>query len=352
MSISSYSFLRQTLENEFNAAPHSLSLGSGVRLEFLATGVLSITPAHNEARYRVLISSGIHGNETAPMEIVDQLFTEIHNGDLEVNSELLFVIGNPPAANKSLRFIDENLNRLFTVDGQSRVGSYESQRAELIKTFTDEFFSKGNLPRLHYDLHTAIRGSKFEKFVVYPYREDQQWSLSQLGFLESCGLDAVLLSNKPSTTYSYYTSYKFGADAFTIELGSVKPFGQNDHSKFKKMSDGLRSVISGNQAFTAAPRQLSAFRVIAEVIKLTEEFELHIPDDALNFTEYPKGRLLATDKGYEYRTRQDAERFVFPIKNVPPGNRAMLVVAPTDLITAQVEKTTTQAVSTNKLSTK
>jgi len=333
MSISSYSFLRQTLENEFNAAPHSLSLGSGVRLEFLATGVLSITPAHNEARYRVLISSGIHGNETAPMEIVDQLFTEIHNGDLEVNSELLFVIGNPPAANKSLR-------------------SYESQRAELIKTFTDEFFSKGNLPRLHYDLHTAIRGSKFEKFVVYPYREDQQWSLSQLGFLESCGLDAVLLSNKPSTTYSYYTSYKFGADAFTIELGSVKPFGQNDHSKFKKMSDGLRSVISGNQAFTAAPRQLSAFRVIAEVIKLTEEFELHIPDDALNFTEYPKGRLLATDKGYEYRTRQDAECFVFPIKNVPPGNRAMLVVAPTDLITAQVEKTTTQAVSTNKVSTK
>jgi len=303
-----------------------------VRFEFLQTGVLRVKPAHNNSQYRVLISSGIHGNETAPMEIVDQLFSEIKGGQLAVNNELLFIIGNPPAANKAQRFVDENLNRLFSKDHQIDVASYESQRVVELMGFTRGFFNEGLEPRLHYDLHTAIRASYLEKFVVYPYLHDRSWATEQLGFLEACGIEAALLSNKPSATFSYFTSAEFDADAFTVELGSVKPFGQNNMSKFDKIIVGLRGLISGQESFQNKAEKIQLFSVVEEVIKLSDDFQLHIPDDAKNFTEYKKGRVLASDGDYQYKTQRDGERFVFPITNVPIGQRAMLVVAPKEII--------------------
>jgi len=116
-----------SLENEFSAAEHSLDLDSGTRLEFLETGILRMRPAE-PGTHRVLISCGVHGNETAPMEIVDQLFNEIRTNDLKVCNEVLFIIGNPPAANKALRFVDENLNRLFS-GNHERSKSLEAKRA-------------------------------------------------------------------------------------------------------------------------------------------------------------------------------------------------------------------------------
>lgn len=321
-------FLKYSLGNERSAGPYSLKLDNGVRVECLQTGVLRVSPAHNESQYRVLISSGVHGNETAPMEIVEQLLEEIETGQLVVNNELLFIVGNPPAANKSRRFIDENLNRLFSSDHAVDAASYESQRAAELMCFTREFFEEGNERRLHYDLHTAIRGSYLEKFAVYPFLHERTWSNEQLGFLETCGLEAVLLSNKPSKTYSYFTSTEFGAHAFTVELGSVRPFGQNDMSKFDKIISGLRGLIAGEERFETATDNLQIFSVVEEVIKRSDEFQLHIPDNAKNFTEYPKGQRLASDKNYTYTTQRDGERFVFPITNVPIGQRAMLVVAP------------------------
>jgi len=71
------SFLHETLANEFKADAHSKVLGNGTQLEFLDTGILRIKPNAVSAKHRVIISCGIHGNETAPIEMVEQLFQEI-----------------------------------------------------------------------------------------------------------------------------------------------------------------------------------------------------------------------------------------------------------------------------------
>jgi len=323
------SFLKVSLDNPISAEPHSLTLANGVRFEFLETGVLRVSPAEN-GDYRIVISCGVHGNETAPIEIVEQLFTEIKSGDLVVKHELLLIIGNPPAAIQAKRFIEENLNRLFSGKHASS-STLEATRARLIEHYVDEFYAQGNETRLHYDLPTAIRGSEFEKFAVYPYLHKRQWSKSQLAFLEHCGLQAILLSSKPAGTFSYFTSHDYGADSFTIELGKVRKFGENDMSCFSSAIQGLRDLISGREQFRRQPRDIKVFAVVEEVIKRSEAFRLHFADDAKNFSSFPKGYLLASDVNYEYRTQQDDERFVFPITNVPPGQRAMLVVAPTKL---------------------
>lgn len=323
------SFLKTTLDNPLSAEPHSLELDDGVRLEFLETGILQVTPA-SKGQYRIVISCGIHGNETAPIEMLEQLFSEIKSGALKAHNPLLLIIGNPPAANNASRFIDENLNRLFS-GKHADSSSLEAQRAQVIEGYVAEFYRQGDESRLHYDLHTAIRGSEFEKFAVYPYLHDRIWSKPQIAFLEQCGLQAILLSNKPAGTFSYFTSNEFGADSFTVELGKVRKFGQNDMSKFEAALEGLRGLISGQQSFNDAPTNIQVFSVVEEVIKRSEHFKLHFPDDAKNFTAFAKGSVLASDIDYEYRTQQNGERFVFPITNVPIGQRAMLIVAPTTL---------------------
>ena len=323
------SFLKTTLDNPLSAEPHSLELDDGVRLEFLETGILQVTPA-SKGQYRIVISCGIHGNETAPIEMLEQLFSEIKSGALKAHNPLLLIIGNPPAANNASRFIDENLNRLFS-GKHADSSSLEAQRAQVIEGYVAEFYSQGDESRLHYDLHTAIRGSEFEKFAVYPYLHDRIWSKPQIAFLEQCGLQAILLSNKPAGTFSYFTSNEFGADSFTVELGKVRKFGQNDMSKFEAALEGLRGLISGQQSFNDAPTNIQVFSVVEEVIKRSEHFKLHFPDDTKNFTAFAKGSVLASDIDYEYRTQQNGERFVFPITNVPIGQRAMLIVAPTTL---------------------
>ncbi len=323
------SFLKTTLANPVSAEPSSLQLENGVKLELLETGILRVSPAQ-QGDYRIVISCGIHGNETAPIEMVEQLFSEINSGQLTVTNELLLIIGNPPAANQAVRFVDENLNRLFSGKHQSS-STQEAKRAKLIEDHVTEFYQQGDEPRLHYDLHTAIRGSELEKFAVYPYLHDRDWSTTQIAFLERCGLEAILLSSKPSGTFSYYTSTQFAADSFTVELGRVRKFGDNDMNNFADAMQGLRELISGQYHFSGDIKSIQVFSVVEEVIKQSEALKLHIAVDAKNFTAFPKGSLLASDEGYEYRTQQDGERFVFPISNIPIGQRAMLVVAPTIL---------------------
>ena len=324
------SFLQTTLANPESLPASEIDLDNGATLRILDTGVLQVSPPKSliaGSEYRVVISSGIHGNETAPMEIVERLVQDIEAGTLNVANELLFIIGNPQAVNAEQRFVEENLNRLFSAR-HAMSKTIEADRAKQLERFVTEFFNAGNQPRLHYDLHTAIRGSEIEKFAVYPFLHTRSMSRPQLGFLERCGIEASLMSNQPSGTFSYYSSHTHHADAFTIELGKVRKFGENDMSRFAEIDQGLRGLICGVERFESEPRHIQMFTVVEEVIKQSEAFRLHIPDNAKNFTEYPAGVVLASDEAYEYRTQQDGERFVFPIVNVPCGQRAMLVVAP------------------------
>lgn len=323
------SFLKATLKHELSAPAHTKTLDNGTQLEFLDTGVLRITPLESNAQ-RVLLSCGVHGNETAPIEIIEQLFQEIAADKIVVKTPLMLIIANPAAINKSERFIDENLNRLFCAKHEQS-SSQEAHRAAKLERYVRDFFQEGDEPRFHYDLHTAIRGSEFERFAVYPYLHDKAWSHSQIAFLEQCGMAAVLLSNQPSGTFSYFTSREFNAHSFTVELGKVRPFGENNMTHFTAVINCLRDLISGKELFASKPKKIQVFSVVEEVIKRSRDFKLHFLPDAKNFTAFPKGSILASDRQYQYKTQQDGERFVFPNENVPIGQRAMMVVAPFEL---------------------
>ena len=313
-------------------------------ISLLDTGVLLIEPntvatTDELIPKNVIISSGIHGNETAPIEIVQQLVGNIISGSLDVKHRTLFIIGNPVSMNLSKRFEIENLNRLFCGKYQNIKPCFEKERAKRLESYVTNFFNETNHSsnntsiNYHYDLHTAIRASKYEKFAIYPYQSDKPWDKEQLSFMHSCGVSTILFGHGPTGTFSYFSSANFNAHAFTIELGKVKGFGENDMTSFAEMTTGLGELIS-QVTYQFSPfdkKELTLFKALGDITKETNNFSLYVADEVSNFTDYPVGTLLASDSGREYITKEEGESIIFPNANVGTGQRAALIVVPTTL---------------------
>ncbi|MBQ4839638.1 succinylglutamate desuccinylase [Pseudoalteromonas luteoviolacea] len=324
-------FLTITRENEFELAPSQFTLENGTEVKVLDTGVIQFTP-QCETQKDFVFSSAVHGNETAPIEICDELIKQIILGELELKQRVLFIYGNPKSINIGKRFVDENLNRLFNGAHENKCDNPEQVRAANLEKYVREFFTsvEAGRYRAHYDLHTAIRGSKNEKFAVYPFLHGKPWKKSQLQFLLSCGVNTVLMMSSAATTFSYFSSKQFEADAFTVELGQVKPFGQNNMASFEATKQTLSALISQKDVkykdFDAKDFEL--FTVHRTINRTCEDFSFPFPDSAVNFTGFAKGELLATDGNTEIFAEVEGEAIIFPNAKVALGQRALLTVIP------------------------
>lgn len=303
----------------------------GVRMRWLSEGALEVRPP--EARDNgldLLLSAGIHGNETAPIELLDRLLHDIARGDLKPRARILFLFGNPEAIRKGERFVEQDVNRLFNGRHEQSSGS-EALRACELERLAASFFSKPERERLHYDLHTAIRGSKIEQFALYPWKEGRQHSRRELVRLRSAGMEAVLLQNKPSIVFSSYTYDKLDAEAFTLELGKARPFGQNDGVNVSLLETRLKQIIEGTEPETEEGLDgLQLFSVAREIIKHSDAFRLNLPADIENFSELEPGYVLAEDlASTRWVIEEQGARIIFPNPKVKNGLRAGILIVPT-----------------------
>jgi len=329
MAILNNDFLALTLANQDKLAPFQFSFPSGTGF-VEETGILRLEPKQ-ESSINLVLSVGIHGNETGPIELLNVLVKSILNGQLTLNIRLLVIIGNPVAANQAKRFCDVNLNRLFCGAWQDYEG-FEAKRAKRLELAVSDFYAASDngseQKRLHYDLHTAIRGSVHEKFAVYPFVESAIYSKTQLDFLASSGIQAVLLSHQATTTFSYYSHSVHGAHSFTVELGKVYPFGQNDLSRFADLERNLILLIQDNILAQGTLPDVHIFSVLNALVKDDESYELSITGDVKNFTQFEKGYVLAHSQKSQYMVEESGDAIVFPNTNLPVGQRAGLVVRP------------------------
>lgn len=314
------------------------------QVSVLDTGLIVFEPLNRTSEKDIVLSCGVHGNETAPIEICAELVQQLILGKLFLAERVLFIFGNPASMNIAKRFVEENMNRLFSgghsLDQGNGSGliNKERHRALLLEQSVANFFNQGehiseSRPRFHYDLHTAIRGAKYDKFAVYPHTHGKKRKPEQLQFLKACGVNTILLSNSPTTTFSYYSAHHFGADAFTVELGKVKGFGENDMSQFTQVKTTLTRFVSG-ESLQLQPYDEAEFNifVIEQIINRTQEsFSLNFSDDVENFTDFPEGFVLAFDGENEIKVQNEGEAIIFPNAEVAIGQRALLTVIPTTL---------------------
>ncbi|HXR01499.1 MAG TPA: succinylglutamate desuccinylase [Pseudomonas sp.] len=303
----------------------------GVRMRWLAEGALEVRPP--EARDNgtdLLLSAGIHGNETAPVELLDELIHAIARGELKPRARILFLFGNPEAMRRGERYIEQDVNRLFNGRHEQASGN-EALRACELERLAASFFSLPDRYRLHYDLHTAIRGSKIEQFALYPWKAGRQHSRRELARLRAAGMDAVLLQNKSSIVFSAYTYDKLDAQAFTLELGKARPFGQNQEVNLTRLKACLQQLIEGCEADGHEDLDgLQLFSVAREIIKHSDAFRLNLAADVENFTLLEKGYVLAEDLAdSRWVVEEEGARIIFPNPKVKNGLRAGILIVPT-----------------------
>lgn len=322
-----FSLLKSSLQNT-PPTPSVWALPDGGKASWLGAGALLLEPSKPQAD-SLLVSCGVHGNETAPVEVVEGIVGDVLAGRLPLTVRLLVLLGNLDALATGERYLDYDMNRLFNGAHAKQPEAREAKRAAELEQLASGFFADAQAQRLHYDMHTAIRGSVFEKFAIYPYQDGGPVNLPQFAWMEAAGIEAMLLHSAPAATFSYYTTRHCDAQAFTLELGKARPFGQNDLARFASIDHALRRLISNDeQAPAERPRALPCFQAKYDIVKLSDAFHFYLADNVENFTTLADGFLIAEDGETRYLAQGGEERILFPNPKVKNGLRAGIVVTP------------------------
>jgi len=298
---------------------------AGFQVRLPARGILQVVSAsHMLRRPRLLLSVGIHGDETVPIEMLAHLLAALEREPRALAVDLMVVVGNIAAIAEGKRFIDADLNRLFRSERGSLASAAEAARADAIMRATANFFAGPDADKWHLDLHTAIRPSLYPTFAVVPAVALNTRIDALLGMLGRAGIEAAILNGKPAGTYSAYTA-GFGAASATVELGRIGVLGSNDLGIAEATANTLDRYMRTARLEPHDVRP-KVFRVAQELIKHTDAFRMAFGQETQNFTALAPGSVIAEDGDTVYRVGAETEYVVFPNPEVRAGLRAGLMV--------------------------
>jgi len=317
-------FLSSVLEQKVPASTRGIQ--DDFSWEWLAEGVLSFTPkqAYEKA---IVLSAGVHGNETAPIELLAQLSQDIFAGALQLKVKLMLILGNPVAIRSGQRYVENDMNRMFCGAHQQFSETFEAKRVAELEQLVADFFQScpTQVKRYHYDLHTAIRPSLLPTFALFPY-QTHGYDAVMLACLSAAELDALVYHNAAGRTFTHYTSSRFHAASSTLELGHAKPFGQNDLSAFSAINQVLRSVVTEQPLPARQKSAIKNFRVVDSIIKTEDDFQLNLADSAPNFSMFQSDAVIALQQGKPYVIAPEQVWILFPNTQVKKGLRAGLIL--------------------------
>jgi succinylglutamate desuccinylase len=306
--------------------PHFVQAGYVV--SDVAQGIVQIV--RNPSLPSVLLSIGVHGDETAPIELVAQLLDVMAAKPDQLAVNLMLVVGDPLAIAQARRFVEADLNRLFCSDQGDIATTMEAARARDIMSASRAFFSAMRGPRWHLDLHTSIRASLYPLFAIVPDVIVQPRKRALVQLLSSAGIEAIILNRSAVSTFCAFTAENLGATSATLELGQISALGSNDMTHFADAMTTLAALLRGETtlaALAAASKPAPIiFQLAREIIKTTDDFALSFGCSTPNFTPFAPGCIIATDGALVHRVGSCEEHVVFPNPSVQIGQRAALMV--------------------------
>ncbi|NRR32058.1 succinylglutamate desuccinylase [Oxalobacteraceae bacterium] len=319
--------VRALAEADFSAVAAKFA-AAGFAVTLPADGILQIkaqADAGAEQRASVVVSVGVHGDETGPIEVLAHLLDALSQQASALAVDLLICVGNIAAIRAGKRFIDADLNRMFRPQRGSLASAVEAVRADELIAVTSAFFDGAGPVRWHLDLHTAIRPSVYPTFAIVPDLIADDAKAALIGWLGEAGIGAIIMNPQSAGTYSYYSAEHHAAAGSTVELGRVGTLGQNDLSQFADVSQALNRLLRG--APSGAPTiEAQVFKFAQEIIKLSDDFRMAFDRNTQNFTAMKQGDEIARDGDTVYTVKHPEELVVFPNPDVRVGLRAGLMV--------------------------
>src|SRR5690606_18238508 len=137
------------------------------KIEEVAPYILKLTPKNVRTETTLGFLGLVHGNELIGLPILTALAESLTNGTLELNVELYLGLGNIPAALKSTRFVEEDLNRCF---GTTNNDSIEAKRARELEVHMLDHCD------FLIDIHQTVFSSE-NPFFIFQYSSQQCLSI-------------------------------------------------------------------------------------------------------------------------------------------------------------------------------
>lgn len=296
---------------------------------WLGIGIIEFTP---KVKYNksIILSAGIHGNETAPIEILNLIYQDLFNNKIELKQRILLILGHPLAIKAGIRYLENDINRMFCGKYHQLTQDQETQRAAQLEQIVLEFYQSSPVgsKRYHYDLHTAIRASLLPTFALLPY-QSHSYDKEMLQSLAAAELDAVVYHSENGATFTHFSSSACQAASVTLELGKAQAFGQNNLNDFASIHQVLCDLITHQALPLRKKEKIQSFEVVSSILKQQDDFQLHVTDNAPNFISFAPNHIIYTQAGQAQSFDQEIY-ILFANPKVKKGLRAGLILIKKD----------------------
>lgn len=290
-------------------------------MEHWDEGVYAIRGKGAAGALPLILSAGVHGDETAPVKVLETLQQQLLKRHLIPQRPVLLILANLPALLNGTRFIKTNLNRLF--GAPARPPGYETQRSLALEQHCRDFADMHGVG-WHLDLHSTIKPSQHEHFALMPAcnrHYDDAWAPQ----LARHGFTALVRQNTPAFTFSNFTCTKLGFESFTLECGAVRGSSASVPSVLQPL---LMALLEEDPFAAPGNAQLQRYEVAIDLVKRSAAFRFLVDEQSDNFVTFAKGTALAQDGDVVVSAPCDDCALLFANSEVPVGDRAGLVLRP------------------------
>ena len=215
---------------------------------------------------KILIVSGTHGNEINPVWAVNQFCKQ--DNIIDNNIEYKFIIGNPLALKKGVRYLDTDLNRSFDFKKNFDKTNYEVERANFL---VEKFGINSSEPcDIAIDLHTTT--ANMGTSIVMYGRRNKDFCLAAL-LQNKFGLPIYLHENDKNQKGFLVEAWPCG---LVIEIGSVAQnfYDPNIVDRFLIIISDLRDEIN---------------KLKNNLIKLPKELIVHVHQGSIDYPREKNG---------------------------------------------------------------
>lgn len=309
-------FLRQSLKP--TASTSDFDAGDA-RWSWVGQGALLVEPQSPIGLCGTIISVGVHGDETVPIRLLDAWLTEAAQESIQIRRPMLILLGNPAAVIAGRRFVEHNMNRLFSGASEKHPAT-ECQRAVILMDLVRDFVGR-HPDGLHFDMHSTIKSSDQDRFAVVPV-DCKAMDLTELhAWFRHFSVDAWVQNISPASAFSSFSA-RLGYRSATLELGQVSAPGE-PIDRFLPLLAELDRLATGPAMDT--DHQITGFQVVDEIIRPEGEFGVCL-DGFVNFRKWRQDTLIARSQDSEWRVEKDGDALLFLNADVPPGHRVALII--------------------------
>jgi hypothetical protein len=267
---------------------------------------------HNDGPM-LLFTAGIHGNELAGVKALKEVFEVLEKEKPSINGSIIGLAGNVKAIEQEVRFIDEDLNRVWLTEETDVQVSEHLEREELSKTMS-EIMEAHKGEKYVFDLHATssestpfimmsdtLRNRELSQFVGVPI---------VLGLLEHLmGMFIDVTSRCGFPTILFQGGGIDSEDTITHHLGliwkTLKFQCGLDTSKIVSSDDAIKKL----DAYAVTNKDEHYFEIIySHKIKKNTEFEMNAGH--LNFETIKKKEVLAHSSGKPIKATHSGQIFM------------------------------------------